>query len=234
MSVFHFKYFSIQQTTTSLKVGTDAMLLGASIYRNSYNTVLDIGTGTGVLSLMCKQNNLSSKIIAIDIDSNAIKDCMENFKNSNWNNDLTASIQDFETFIPNQLFDCIICNPPFYENGLLSKDNAINRSKHSVEFSIESLFFKAKQWLSKEGNFWVILPHSTSHHWITHAKQIGLNLIEKTIIYSKGNTPIREILMFSKEKSEKLIEKSLIIRNNDNTYSNEYKKLTIDFHNKKL
>lgn len=233
MSIFQFKYFSVQQTNTPLKVGTDAMILGAVINRNNYLSILDIGTGTGVLALMAKQNNPNAKVVAIDIDEESLIDCQHNFENSPWNNDLICLQQDFNFLDTESKFDCIVCNPPYYENGLLSKSEGMNRVKHTVDFSLEDLFVKVQKLLSSNGDFWIILPHSTAEKWKNFALTIDLHTSEKIIIFGKPDLPKRVIFKMRLETSS-VSEKRLIIRNSDNTYSEEYKKLTKEFHNKEL
>jgi tRNA1Val (adenine37-N6)-methyltransferase len=233
MSIFQFKYFSVQQSNNSLKVGTDAMILGASVDENNYLSILDIGTGTGVLALMAKQKNPNAKVIAIDINDQSLIDCKINFKNSPWNNDLICSQQDINFFTTENKFDCIICNPPYYENGLLSQSEDVNRAKHTIDFSLDNLFFKAKNLLSSEGHFWVILPYITAEKWRFFAENIGLYTCRKINVFAKPDLPKRTILKMGLNASI-LSEKKLIIRNDDNTYSEEYKELTKEFHNKEL
>lgn len=233
MSVFQFKYFSIQQSNSTLKVGTDAMILGASIDENSYLNILDIGTGTGILALMAKQKNPLSKVTAIDIDKQSLIDCRTNFENSVWKNDLNCLHQDISTYFSQNTFDCIICNPPYYENGLLSKSDSNNQAKHAFDFSLETLFPKVKSLLNSNGHFWVILPYSTSEKWIEFSASIGLFTSEKTIIFGKPDLPKRTILKMGLEETDR-IERSFTIRNKNNSYTDEYKELTKEFHDREL
>lgn len=210
------------------------MVLGASIADNAYHSILDIGTGTGVLALMAKQKNPESKVLAIDIDEQSLVDCRANFENSLWSKDLTCLYQNFTDFIPENTFDCIICNPPFYENGLLSEKISSNRAKHAINFSIQELLTKVKSWLQPNGHFWLILPYSTSEKWNDYGKAIGLFAIGKRTVFGKPGSPKRMILKFSLSKKDSIKEDSLTIRNHDNSYTEMYKQLTSDFHNRTL
>lgn len=233
MSSFKFRYFSVQQSNSTLKVGTDAMILGASIDEDSYHNILDIGTGTGILALMAKQKNSLAKVTAIDIDEQSLIDCKENFENSVWINDLNCFHQDILTYFTENTFDCIVCNPPYYENGFLSESVVNNRAKHTTNFSLEMLFLKVKSLLNENGHFWIILPYSSSEKWIKFSSSIGLFTSEKTIIFGKPELPKRTILKIGL-KEVKTITRFLIIRNQDNSYTNEYKELTKEFHDRKL
>lgn len=216
-----------------MKVGTDAMILGASIDEFSYSSILDIGTGTGILALMAKQKNPLAKVTAIDIDEQSLIDCKTNFENSVWKNDLTCFHQDISTYFPQDTFDCIVCNPPYYENGLLSKSDSTNRVKHTTDFSLEALFIKVNSLLNDDGHFWVILPYSGSEKWIEFSTSIGLFTSEKTIIFGKPKLPKRTILKMGLREIT-TIERFFTIRNQDNLYTNEYKELTKEFHDRKL
>lgn len=231
MSIFQFKYFSIQQSNSSLKVGTDAMLLGAFIPENAYSSILDIGTGSGVLALMAKQQNPNATVEAIDIDESALIDCQFNFENSPWKYDLNCRNQDVFTLPLHQQFDCIVCNPPYYENGLLSASESVNRTKHTIDFSLENLFIKVKALLCKNGHFRVILPCSNAEKWSAFGASIGLFLIERIVIFGKPELPKRNILVFGTTEQQ-VIEHRFIVRNVDNSYTEMYKELTREFHNK--
>jgi len=235
LSVFQFKYFSIEQFHSSLKVGTDAMLLGAFVGANHYQSILDIGTGTGVLALMTKQTNPTAKVTAIDLDEQALIDCQNNFSNSPWKHDFKLICGDFLLYCPNKQFDCIICNPPYYENGLLSESERINTSKHTSSTFLETLLLKGISHLKEHGDFWLILPIENSEKWIAFLENNG-NIINQLItICSKVNQPKRIVLKIGKIEKEFTNKKqTFIIRNSDNSYTDEYKQLTKDFHNKAL
>lgn len=209
------------------------MLLGASIAEHFYLSILDIGTGTGVLALMAKQKNPAATVEAIDIDEAALTDCQFNFENSPWRSDLTCRNQDIFGIQTDRQFDCIVCNPPYYENGLLSEYESVNRTKHTASFSLENLFIKVKTLLSENGHFRVILPYSTTEKWVTFGASIGLFLVERIIIFGKPELPKRSILVFGLTEQQ-VIEHSIIVRNTDNSYTEIYKELTREFHNKTI
>ncbi|HNS42250.1 MAG TPA: methyltransferase [Taishania sp.] len=233
MSVFHFKYFSIQQSNSALKVGTDAMLLGAHLADNTYHSILDIGTGTGVLALMAKQKNPLAKVTAIDIDTASLIDCEFNFNHSPWASDFKIIQQNFLEFKPTTTYDCIVCNPPYYENGYLSNNSRTNTAKHVKEFTIEELFKKVNELLHPKGDFWVIFPFSSKENWLSIAQSFGLYPKSQITLNGKKDNPNRLIVQFCKTP-QTVIYKTLTIRNSDNSYTKEYIELTKNFHNKSL
>lgn len=209
------------------------MLLGASVAENMYSSILDIGTGTGVLALMAKQKNPTATVEAIDIDESSLIDCRINFEHSPWKSDLKCLNQNIFNFTTSQSFDCIICNPPYYENGLLSASESVNRTKHAVDFSLENLFIKVRSLLCENGHFRLILPYSSAEKWSLFGESAGFFLIERITIFGKPDLPKRSILIFGLKK-QPLIERSIVVRNADNSYTEIYKELTSEFHNKTI
>ncbi len=234
MKPFKFKKFTIQQENSTLKVGTDAMLLGAIVAAQNPEICLDIGTGTGVLALMLAQKFELAKIVAIEPDKASFLDCSENFTNSQWSNRLSAietTIQDFETDLK---FDLIVTNPPFYEDSLLSENSASNLAKHASVGLLQDFFIRAEQLLSEKGVFWIILPDENRQKWIDYAQTIGLFLNVEWLIHSKPSIVKRCILSFTKNNKSEATSKNFLVRNSDNNYSEEYKQLTKDYHFNKL
>ena len=233
MSVFRFKEFSIIQDRSAMKVGTDAMLLGSLISPNISGNCLEIGTGTGVISLMLLQRSPELFITAIDIDQESLEEAIQNFENSPWKNRIEGIHCDFLEYHPTNKFDLIVSNPPYFENGLLNVSKRKATSRHEACLPLINLFEKSSKLLSSEGLFWLILPFETASKWKIRAIEFGLFCKEEITIYGKPNLPKRTVLCFSKKETE-YIQKELIIRNEDNSYTDEYKILTLDFHGVKL
>jgi len=236
MSIFYFKYFSVNQKNASMKVGTDAMILGALIETGHHKNALDIGAGTGVLSLMCAQKNQDIFITAIDIDKVNVSLAKENFNDSVWANNLEAieaNIADYNS--PNS-FDLIFSNPPFYLNGIKSQSKRINNAKHLCSINLITFFQSSYDLLSKEGSFWIIIPFVEHRKWISVSEQIGFQAFRICYVYGNDSYCKRLVIEFKKHKEKKiaLYKTSLIIRNQDGTYTKEYKKLTEDFHSVKI
>lgn len=212
-----------------MKVGTDAMVLGALIETEGKQFGLDIGTGTGVLSLMVAQRNPNIQMQAIEIDHESAVEASQNFQNSPWSSRLTVIEQDFRVFDCLKKFDLIISNPPYFENGLLNESTRKAKTRHEESLPLIELFEKVSLFLTPEGCFWLILPHETASKWKKTAENLQFYCAQEITIYGKPNLPKRMVFCFSKAKLP-IEEKSVVIRNGDNSYSEEYKKITMDFH----
>jgi tRNA1Val (adenine37-N6)-methyltransferase len=233
LSTFHFKEFSLSQVANTHKVGTDAMLLGASINTGIYKTALDIGAGTGVLALMIAQRNPSLQITCIEIDKKSAEECTKNVNNSTWFNRINTIHTDFTQYDFQQKFDLIFTNPPYYFTDNSSNESN-ERTKHISTDSLLNWLNKIADLLTTKGEFWVIWPSETSQKIIEMAFDLGLYVAKKITVYSKRNKLSRYILCFSRDKNEGLNVEQLIIRNEDNSYSNDYCTLTADFHFKEF
>lgn len=233
MSHFHFKKFTINQSRTTLKVGTDAMLLGAFIKTNSPSFGLDVGAGTGVLSLMVAQNHSSINIDSVEIDSKSFEDLKQNITESVFNNQINFHNIDFFKFQPNKKYDLIFSNPPFYDDGL-KLDSEINfHPKHNINFLKKDFFLKCIDLLFSSGELWIIVPFNKSEKWIKEALDLNLNLSKRIDLEAKPNNKVRTILVFSFILPVKVDESIFVIRDQDGLYTNEYHILTNDFHNKR-
>lgn len=231
---FRFKYFSVQQSHSALKVGTDAMVLGASIRATHPKTVLDIGTGTGVLALMMAQKYPNAHLTAIDNDPESLKDCNCNVIASDWGARFDVVQADVFDYTPSHLFDLIVCNPPYYEDALLPEETRTANAKHTHRFSLEQLFEKVKAWLKPKGGCWMILPSATFPKWETYTQSIGLHVQIQIDVHGKPGQSLRTIACFALQQVECPITEVLVIRNSDNTYTDQYKLLTADFHDRSL
>jgi tRNA1Val (adenine37-N6)-methyltransferase len=229
MSIFKFKHFEVNQSNSAMKIGTDSMVFGSLIDVEGKSNALDIGTGTGVLSLMTAQRNPSLKITAIEIEVDAFDEAKINFENSSFQSQLTAFHIDFLNFRPDSKFDLIFSNPPYFENASKSSSQQKNLARHDDSLPLNVLFENVAVHLTENGLFWVILPNLTFDTYSEFASKIGLHLVKQIEIFGKENQLVRKIGAFS--KINKSIEHSrLIIRKNDGNYTDEYKKLTVDYH----
>ncbi len=229
MSKFRFKEFSIQQDVNTHKVGTDAMLLGAYIDASRQSLGLDIGAGTGVLSLMLAQRNPNIQITCIEIDEKSSEECSSNIKESPWSNRIHLINNDFIDSQFTHKFDLIFTNPPYYFTDNSSNESN-ERTKHITPDTLLGWLNKIANLLTTKGDFWMIWPSETSQKIIEMAHDSGLYVAKKINVYSKKNKLSRNILCFSREKKEEFNDEQLIIRNHDNSYSDAYRSLTSDFH----
>jgi tRNA1Val (adenine37-N6)-methyltransferase len=215
-----------------MKVCTDACLFGAFVAHCQLPIAncLDIGTGTGLLSLMYAQQNSSANIDAVEINAEAAMQAKENFEVSPWKDKLHIINTDIKNLESNKKYDLIISNPPFFEDDLRSADKAKNAAKHDTALSLEELLSIIDAKLNMEGSFAVLLPYHRVAYFETAAAKTGLHLNHKILVrQTPTHDHFRGILFFSREKSEMQLTE-IIIRNGDGNYSEEFIELLKDYY----
>jgi tRNA1Val (adenine37-N6)-methyltransferase len=168
-------------------------------------------------------------------DANVANECDLNFQNSKWRKNIKSISADYLQFEFNKKYDLIFSNPPYHFENILSPDNGVNISKHSLLSDFINFFQLVKQLLTENGDFWIILPFSSLDQLTKLANEQGLFLKEYICIHSKPSKKnIRVIINFSRKKQDAIREREFVIRNENNLYSEEYIALTKDFHSKDL
>ena len=233
---FQFKEFTIHQDKTAMKVGTDAVLLGAwcTVY-NYLDSILDIGAGTGVISLMIAQRSDAMTIDAVEVDENAYEQAVENFEKSDWGDRLycyNCTFQEFadEIAAEEERYDLIVSNPPFYTDKFESDDVSRNKARFTSSLSFEELLVGVSKILSENGVFSTIIPFKEELNFINIAKEHHLFL--NKVCRVQGNTESevkRSLLSFSFQVTE-IQETLLIIEITRHQYTEDYIKLTKDFY----
>lgn len=216
-----------------MKIGTDGVLLGAwtSIEKNPFS-ILDIGSGTGVLSLMLAQRSHVEVIDALEIDDDAYEQCVENFENSTWSDRLFcyhASLEEFTDEI-DEKYDLIISNPPFYSEDYKTESDQRDLARFTDAMPFEHLIECVSKLLSKDGIFSVIIPFKEEEHFISLASEV--NLFPNRILHVKGSPSSeikRSLIEFSFSNSE-LITNVLTIETSRHEYTTDYINLTKDFY----
>lgn len=230
---FIFKQFSIQQDRCAMKIGTDSVLLGAwtSLNENPFS-ILDIGSGTGVLALMLAQRSNAELIDAIEIDDEAYEQCVDNFENALWSDRLFcyhASLEEFAEEIEDK-YDLIISNPPFYSENYKTSNEQRDMARFSDALPFDQLLENVSKLLSDSGTFSVIIPFKEEQDFIDLASTFGL--FPKRILHVKGNPDSeikRSLLEFSLGEND-IITEQLTIETNRHQYTQEYINLTQDFY----
>jgi tRNA1Val (adenine37-N6)-methyltransferase len=230
---FKFKQFTVNQDRCAMKIGTDGVLLGAwtSLEHNPFS-ILDIGAGTGILSLMIAQRSHAQVIEALEIDDQAYEQCVDNFEQSTWNDRLFcyhASLDEFTEEIEDT-YDLIICNPPFYSETYKSENSQRDLARYQDAMPFEHLLESVVALLSENGLFSVVLPYSEENHFTALA--LKASLFPKRITHVKGtpSTDIkRSLIEFSFSKSN-LLTSVLIIETARHIYTEDYINLTKDFY----
>ena len=226
---FTFKQFTIHQDQTAMKVTTDACILGAYTEVIGVENILDIGTGTGLLSLMLSQRS-NAKIESIEIDKNAYAQAVANINESIFKDKITVNNISIQNFRNDNLYDLIISNPPFFQNHLKSETTSRNNSLHTDALSFEDLLNSVLRLLSSNGTFVVLLPAYESSVFEQLAIPQGLYPQKKLMIHHrKGSKILRIITTFGRLKKE-IINEELIIKNPDESYTPDFQRLLKDYY----
>ncbi|MCF6131138.1 tRNA1(Val) (adenine(37)-N6)-methyltransferase [Flavobacterium wongokense] len=217
-----------------MKVGTDGVLLGAwcPVDNNPFS-VLDIGAGTGILSLMLAQRSNAEQIDAIEIDENAYEQCVENFESSNWGDRLFCFHAGLDEFMeePEDEYDLIISNPPFYSEDYKTESEQRDLARFQDALPFEDLVEAAQLLLSENGIFAVIIPFREEERFLALAQDFDLHPFKITRVKGTSTTEIkRSLLAFSFTKKEKIEEDELVIETARHQYTEDYINLTKDFY----
>ncbi|MEI8111073.1 MAG: methyltransferase [Chitinophagia bacterium] len=214
---FQFQQFRVQQGKAAMKVCTDACIFGAWLareWRGADGLLLDIGTGTGLLSLQVAQET-QCRIEAIEIEMSAYQQADENFKASLWANRIRALKGDIRSFEPEYLYDFVISNPPFYENDLVSDNAKRNLALHSSELTLESLIFGMNKLLQPGGKWALLLPARRRNPAIENAEKNGWKLIKECMIRNQPSSkPFRHCLLFSRNVVNETEREDVYIKDN--------------------
>lgn len=234
MSKFQFKQFSVEQDRTAMKIGTDGVLLGVwTPIENNPFSVLDIGTGTGIIALMLAQRSHAEQIDALEIDEDAYEQATDNFENSPWNDRLFCFHAGLDEFVeePEDEYDLIVSNPPFYSEDYKSDNEQRDLARFQDAMPFEDLIEAAALLLSENGIFSVIIPFKEEKKFLALANEYELYPLKITRV--KG-TPISEIkrslLAFSRNEMTDFAVDELIIETARHIYTPEYIALTKDFY----
>jgi tRNA1Val (adenine37-N6)-methyltransferase len=234
MSKFQFKKFTITQDRCAMKVGTDGVLLGAwTPIQHRPFSVLDIGSGTGILALMLGQRSTAEQIDAIEIDEEAFEQCVENFENSPWSDRLYCYHAGLDEFMeePEDEYDLIVSNPPFYSEDYKTESEQRDLARFQDALPFEDLIEAASVLLSENGIFSVIIPHKEEAKFIGLAKECNLFPFKITRVKGTPTAEIkRSLLAFSFAEKTNFPIDELIIETARHQYTEDYIALTKEFY----
>jgi len=234
MATFNFKQFTVQQDKCAMKIGTDGVLLGAwcPIDNNPFS-VLDIGAGTGILSLMLAQRSHAKQIDALEIDVDAYEQCVDNFEKSPWSDRLFCFHAGLDEFIaePEDEYDLIISNPPFYSENYKTADSHRDLARFQDALPFEDLVEAVDLLLSENGIFAVIIPYKEEERFIDLCAEVELYPVKVTRVKGSNTTPIvRSLLAFKRYELSVLTADELVIEINRHEYTDDYIQLTKEFY----
>jgi tRNA1Val (adenine37-N6)-methyltransferase len=233
---FRFKQFTVFHDRSAMKVTTDGCLFGAwcadEIQNSKFKTgkLLDIGTGTGLLSLMMAQKT-NAKIDAVEIDSEAAGQAGDNIDASPWKERIKVVNEDILSFRPEKTYDCIISNPPFYENELPSQKKEKNLAHHSSHLGLSQLLLTLKNLLNGDGVFFLLLPYKRMSETEKRLAQHGLFILKKTIVQqSTKHQPFRLMLMGATKPFHQPVISTISIRDENQQYTPDFTALLKDYY----
>jgi tRNA1Val (adenine37-N6)-methyltransferase len=217
-----------------MKIGTDSVLLGAwcPIDNNPFS-VLDIGAGTGILSLMLAQRSYAEQIDSLEIDEEAYEQCVENFENSPWSDRLFCFHAGLDEFVeePEDEYDIIISNPPFYSEDFKTNSAQRDLARFQDALPFEDLIEVADLLLSENGIFAVIIPFKEEERFIDLCAEVELFPVKVTRVKGSHTTPIvRSLLAFKRYELSVLTADELVIEINRHEYTDDYINLTKEFY----
>ena len=217
-----------------MKIGTDGVLLGAwAPIENNPFSILDIGTGTGILALMLSQRSNAQQIDALEIDEDAYEQAVDNFENSFWSDRLFCFHAGLDEFVeePEDEYDLIVSNPPFYTEDYKTENEQRDLARFADAMPFEDLVEAADLLLSENGVLAVIIPFKEEDNFIALAKEYELYPIKITRVKGTPTTEIkRSLLAFSRNENTPLLTDELIIETARHIYTPEYIELTKDFY----
>jgi tRNA1Val (adenine37-N6)-methyltransferase len=234
MSKFQFKQFSIQQDRCAMKIGTDGVLLGAwAPIENNPFSILDIGTGTGIIALMLAQRCNAQQIDALEIDEEAYEQSVDNFENSPWSDRLFCFHAGLDEFVeePEDEYDLIVSNPPFYIEDYKTESKQRDKARFQDAMPFEELIQAADLLLSENGVFAVIIPFKEEDTFLALAKEHELYPIKVTRVKGTPTTEVkRSLLAIVRNENLDLIIDELVIETARHIYTEEYIELTKEFY----
>jgi len=230
-SFFQFKEFIIHQDRCAMKVSTDSCLFGAWVasIQNNPKNVLDIGGGTGLLTLMLAQKS-NSFFDCVEIESECFDQLKANINGSKWKDKCSIFNEDIRNFNPEKKYDLIISNPPFYENQLNSTSDKINLARHHSGLLLADLFDVVKRLLTDDGKFFILLPAIRRSECIKKAS--SLNFFPEYIVDVKQTSKhniFRSMICLTKIIKQPLVNE-IIIKEDDGNYSDTFVSLLKDYY----
>lgn len=194
--LFKFKCFDCRHGNSSMRIGVDAVLLGAWAGDGSARSILDVGTGCGVIALMMAQRNPLASITAIDIDAASVAEATLNFCNSPWSQRLTALQTDFSKIDPgNRTYDLIVSNPPYFDSGVTNPSSRREIARHQSVLSPSSIIARGREMLSQRGRLALVIPHDQAAFIREYATAHGLSLSRQLDIKGNAHAPVKRTLL---------------------------------------
>ena len=229
---FQFKAFRIDQAGCAMKVTTDASLFGAWAASHSLpgSSALDIGGGTGLLSLMLAQKN-GARIDVVEIEQQCFEQMKLNIESSIWRERIHCTLTDIGSFYSPSSYDIIISNPPFHQKQLRSERDEVNLARHGDELTLEKLFTKVDELISAEGMFFLLMPTYRDQEIEITAEKNGMFILKKAVVkQSPFHDAFRIMYAFSKKRSANQITEEITIKDKEDVYTAAFIEYLKDYY----
>ncbi|MDE7438773.1 MAG: methyltransferase [Muribaculaceae bacterium] len=230
---FKFKQFEVSHHRSSMKVGVDAVILGSWADITDASSILDVGCGCGVISLMCAQRNPKAEIMAIDIDRPSIEEALDNFNSIPWRERLYPILSDFAMFCLTykSKIDYIISNPPYFDSGIDNPATVREKARHQGTLSPKIIIEKGRGILSSNGKIGMVIPIDQAESIKKYALSLQMSVCRELIMKGReGREPKRVFIEFSIKSDRNPETESLTLEKEDGEYTEEYRTLCHDFY----
>lgn len=230
---FEFKRFTVFHDKCAMKVGTDGVLLGAWTDFGECKSILDVGTGSGLIALMAAQRNTTAQITAVEIDKDAASQARENAGDSPFKDRIEVLGISFQKYASNtdRKFDLLVSNPPFFVNALPSPDAKRTDARHADSLTVTEIFKLSRKLLADKGKISMIYPYQELENIKTAAASEKLYLSRETVVFPTPLSPARRLLLeFRADKPDRIITSELVIESKRHTYTREFTQLVKDFY----
>lgn len=229
--MFRFKQFEIEDSLSAMKIGTDGVLLGAWADVAEARSILDVGTGTGLVAIMCAQRNAMAQVHGIDIVEDAVAEARGNMERTAWRERLSAEHADLRTYNPDMRYDHIVSNPPFFLTALHSPDVVRAMARHADTLTYDDLVGAAERLLNPGGRLSVVLPTDCAQQFRRVAfERVWLTRV-MSVVTREGEAPKRTLMEFRlSDKPLMPRAESLTIQAADGSYTEDYRRLTEQFY----
>lgn len=228
---FFFKKFGLFHHRSTMKIGTDAILLSRWVEVNPTDDVLDIGTGCGLIPLMLSQKGIHHAD-AVEIDRDSFEEASLNFRNSAWHEQLAVYHEDVKTFADKNIakYDLIVSNPPFFFGDNVPQKTKKGLARHTNTLSYKDLLVSVKKMLKPDGRFALVLPAIESVAFLKIASELGFSLQkEMKIVPIEGKEPNRINMQLTTNQC-KTISETFVLRYENHVFTREYKEFLKDFY----
>lgn len=252
-TIFRFKQFAVVNRLSAMKVGTDGVLLGAWCWPEDTDgnlclepiagertekdkrrrRILDVGCGTGLITLMLAQRFPDAHIVGVEIDEESADEALQNVKNSKWCDKIIIHHADFNTCneLEDDAYDLIVSNPPFFTNGLDAPNESRNQARHETTLTLHALLVRGAQLLTKKGKIALVLPAERLGELQKVGVKNGLMLSRVCLVSTVPHKPPRRLLAeLTNYNVDPTCEEQLSIHDSNGNFTKEYIELTKDFY----